>query len=280
MTALIVWNDFFTQLVFFGGGANNRTLPVAIYSFVGEYESQWNVVFAALAPVLCCTSSRSATWCEASLEVSSRSAMRRFPSVRWIRTRAQHYPGDDRFRVAGGGARFRRRVLSRSSLHGYGPMGCDPFVSRVSRGTVQADAFRLLGGHRPLDPGAAVGAWQRDHAREATGSSEAGPHPVRRFESIDFQAIGTAVECDGPYRGAVVQRIVPRSFRQAVPIDDGRGAARVQHPARSELRLVGIHSRFRAAISRGQRAVGEIPASRSTPTAMRCWLGPPQTNQR
>lgn len=56
LTALIVWNDFFTQLVFFGGGAHNRTLPVAIYSFVGEYESQWNVVFAAvaiaLAPVL------------------------------------------------------------------------------------------------------------------------------------------------------------------------------------------------------------------------------------
>jgi raffinose/stachyose/melibiose transport system permease protein len=56
LTSLIVWNDFFTQLVFFGGGVNNRTLPVAIYNFVGEYESQWNVVFAAvaiaLAPVL------------------------------------------------------------------------------------------------------------------------------------------------------------------------------------------------------------------------------------
>ena len=56
LASLIVWNDFFTQLVFFGGGVNNRTLPVAIYSFVGEYESQWNVVFAAvaiaLAPVL------------------------------------------------------------------------------------------------------------------------------------------------------------------------------------------------------------------------------------
>ena len=56
LAALIVWNDFFTQLVFFGGGVNNQTLPVAIYSFVGEYESQWNVVFAAvgiaLAPVL------------------------------------------------------------------------------------------------------------------------------------------------------------------------------------------------------------------------------------
>jgi raffinose/stachyose/melibiose transport system permease protein len=56
LTSLIVWNDFFTQLVFFGGGVNNRTLPVAIYNFVGEYETQWNVVFAAvaiaLAPVL------------------------------------------------------------------------------------------------------------------------------------------------------------------------------------------------------------------------------------
>jgi raffinose/stachyose/melibiose transport system permease protein len=56
LTSLIVWNDFFTQLVFFGGGVNNRTLPVEIYNFVGEYETQWNVVFAAvaiaLAPVL------------------------------------------------------------------------------------------------------------------------------------------------------------------------------------------------------------------------------------
>ncbi len=52
LTSLIVWNDFFTQLVFFGGGVNNRTLPVAIYNFVGEYESQWNVVFAAVAVAL------------------------------------------------------------------------------------------------------------------------------------------------------------------------------------------------------------------------------------
>jgi raffinose/stachyose/melibiose transport system permease protein len=56
LACLIIWNDFFTQLVFFGGGVNNRTLPVAIYNFVGEYEARWNVVFAAvaiaLAPVL------------------------------------------------------------------------------------------------------------------------------------------------------------------------------------------------------------------------------------
>lgn len=49
LCSLIIWNDFFTQLVFFGGGTNNRTVPVEIYSFVGQYETQWNVVFAAVA---------------------------------------------------------------------------------------------------------------------------------------------------------------------------------------------------------------------------------------
>src|SRR5579875_3353616 len=43
LCSLIIWNDFFTQ-------------PVAVYDFVGQYETQWNVVFAAvaisLAPVL------------------------------------------------------------------------------------------------------------------------------------------------------------------------------------------------------------------------------------
>jgi len=56
LTGLIIWNDFFTQLVFFGGGPSNRTLPVAIYGFVGQFTTQWNVVFAAvaiaLAPIL------------------------------------------------------------------------------------------------------------------------------------------------------------------------------------------------------------------------------------
>lgn len=55
LTSVIVWNDFFSQLVFLGG-SSHQTLPVIIYSFVGEYSSQWNLIFAAvvitLAPVL------------------------------------------------------------------------------------------------------------------------------------------------------------------------------------------------------------------------------------
>ncbi|GHF34750.1 raffinose/stachyose/melibiose transport system permease protein [Amycolatopsis bartoniae] len=47
VTALFVWNDFFAQLVFLGGTAN-QTLPVAIYGFVGEFSTQWNYVFAGV----------------------------------------------------------------------------------------------------------------------------------------------------------------------------------------------------------------------------------------
>lgn len=47
VTALFVWNDFFTQLVFLAG-SDNQTLPVAIYGFVGEYASQWNFIFAGI----------------------------------------------------------------------------------------------------------------------------------------------------------------------------------------------------------------------------------------
>jgi raffinose/stachyose/melibiose transport system permease protein len=44
---LIVWNDFFTPLIFLGG-SKNSTLPLAVYSFVGEFASQWNLIFAAV----------------------------------------------------------------------------------------------------------------------------------------------------------------------------------------------------------------------------------------
>jgi raffinose/stachyose/melibiose transport system permease protein len=47
LTGLIIWNDFFTQLVFVGGSAM-ETLPVAVYSAVGAYATQWSVVFAAV----------------------------------------------------------------------------------------------------------------------------------------------------------------------------------------------------------------------------------------
>ncbi|MFF1252308.1 carbohydrate ABC transporter permease, partial [Pseudarthrobacter sp. NPDC058329] len=43
----IVWNDFFTGLIFLNG-SDAVTLPVVIYNFVGESVSQWNVIFAAI----------------------------------------------------------------------------------------------------------------------------------------------------------------------------------------------------------------------------------------
>jgi raffinose/stachyose/melibiose transport system permease protein len=55
LTGLIIWNDFFASLIFLYG-SKHETLPVAIYSFVGEYETRWNYIFAAvvisIAPVL------------------------------------------------------------------------------------------------------------------------------------------------------------------------------------------------------------------------------------
>lgn len=55
LTGLIVWNDFFTSLVFLNG-SDAVTLPVVVYSFVGTLVSRWNVVFAAvllsMVPVL------------------------------------------------------------------------------------------------------------------------------------------------------------------------------------------------------------------------------------
>jgi len=55
LNVLAVWNDFFTPLLYLSGSAN-ATVPVAIFSFVGQYVSQWNLVFAGLvisiAPIL------------------------------------------------------------------------------------------------------------------------------------------------------------------------------------------------------------------------------------
>jgi raffinose/stachyose/melibiose transport system permease protein len=48
LTGVMVWNDFFVQLVFLSG-SERQTVPVVIYSFVGEYVSQWNLIFAAVA---------------------------------------------------------------------------------------------------------------------------------------------------------------------------------------------------------------------------------------
>ncbi len=55
LTGLFIWNDFFASLIFLGG-SSHQTLPVAVYSFVGDYVTQWNLVFAtviiALLPLL------------------------------------------------------------------------------------------------------------------------------------------------------------------------------------------------------------------------------------
>ena len=51
LTGLFVWNDFFVSLIFLSG-SSRQTLPVQIYSFVGEYATQWNLVFAAIVIAL------------------------------------------------------------------------------------------------------------------------------------------------------------------------------------------------------------------------------------
>jgi raffinose/stachyose/melibiose transport system permease protein len=55
LTGMIIWNDFFTSLIFLSG-SKTTTLPVALYNYVGEITARWNVVFAgviiSMAPVL------------------------------------------------------------------------------------------------------------------------------------------------------------------------------------------------------------------------------------
>ncbi|KRF25982.1 carbohydrate ABC transporter permease [Phycicoccus sp. Soil803] len=55
LTGLIVWNDFFTPLIFLNG-SDAQTLPVVMYNFVGSLVSQWNLIFAvvliSMVPIL------------------------------------------------------------------------------------------------------------------------------------------------------------------------------------------------------------------------------------
>jgi raffinose/stachyose/melibiose transport system permease protein len=55
LNAVFVWNDFLTPLIYLGGTAN-ETVPVVVFQFVGQYVSQWGLVFAsvvlAILPVL------------------------------------------------------------------------------------------------------------------------------------------------------------------------------------------------------------------------------------
>ena len=47
LNAIFVWNDFLTPLLYLSG-SGSQTIPVALFSFVGEYQSNWPVVFAGL----------------------------------------------------------------------------------------------------------------------------------------------------------------------------------------------------------------------------------------
>ena len=55
LNAIFIWNDFLTPLLYLSG-SDHQTIPVAIYTFVGQYTSNWQLVFAGLvvgiAPVL------------------------------------------------------------------------------------------------------------------------------------------------------------------------------------------------------------------------------------
>jgi raffinose/stachyose/melibiose transport system permease protein len=47
LNAVFIWNDFFTPLLYLGGSAK-ETVPVRVFSFVGQYVSDYGLVFAGL----------------------------------------------------------------------------------------------------------------------------------------------------------------------------------------------------------------------------------------
>ncbi|WP_232792296.1 carbohydrate ABC transporter permease [Actinacidiphila yeochonensis] len=47
LNAVFIWNDFFTPLLYLGG-SGKETVPVAVFSFVGQYVSDYGMVFAGL----------------------------------------------------------------------------------------------------------------------------------------------------------------------------------------------------------------------------------------
>ncbi|HLT96038.1 MAG TPA: ABC transporter permease subunit, partial [Acidimicrobiia bacterium] len=55
LNGIHVWNDFLTPLLYLSG-TPNQTIPVAIFSFIDQYVSEWPLVFAGLvigvAPIL------------------------------------------------------------------------------------------------------------------------------------------------------------------------------------------------------------------------------------
>ncbi len=48
VVGIVIWNEFFVALIFLGG-SRYQTVPVALYSFVGDDVARWNLIFAGLA---------------------------------------------------------------------------------------------------------------------------------------------------------------------------------------------------------------------------------------
>jgi raffinose/stachyose/melibiose transport system permease protein len=47
LNAVFIWNDFFTPLLYLGG-SDNETVPVRVFQFVGQFVSDYGIVFAGL----------------------------------------------------------------------------------------------------------------------------------------------------------------------------------------------------------------------------------------
>ncbi|MFH8519117.1 carbohydrate ABC transporter permease [Streptomyces gelaticus] len=47
LNAVFIWNDFFTPLLYLGG-SDKETVPVGVFAFVGQYVSDYGLVFAGL----------------------------------------------------------------------------------------------------------------------------------------------------------------------------------------------------------------------------------------
>ena len=55
LLGVIVWNEFFVALIFLAG-TRIQTVPVALYSYAGEYVTRWNLIYAgvviSIGPIL------------------------------------------------------------------------------------------------------------------------------------------------------------------------------------------------------------------------------------
>jgi len=48
LVGIVVWNEFFIALILLAG-SRYETVPVALYSYVGDYVARWNLIFAGVA---------------------------------------------------------------------------------------------------------------------------------------------------------------------------------------------------------------------------------------